>query len=73
MALIDVGEGDTLTRRLLAGISEAADLGTIIDVGRCHVRGLQMAERVDGHLQFRAAFALGAIVAGALAALRGRT
>jgi hypothetical protein len=37
------------------------------------VQGQQMAERVDGHMQFRAMFVLGAIVAGALAALRCRT
>jgi hypothetical protein len=48
IALIDIGEGDGFVSGVLDGLGETPDLGSIIDVGWCHVQGEQMAERIDG-------------------------
>jgi hypothetical protein len=52
IAVIDIGERDGLAGGVLDGLGQTADLGSIIDVGRRHMQGEQMAERIDGQMQF---------------------
>jgi hypothetical protein len=72
VALIDIGKGYSLARRLLDCFGEAADLGAVIDIGGGDMERQQMAERIDRQMQLGAALALGTVIAGARAAFRSR-
>ena len=69
IALIDEGDLDILTGGRLHGFCKAADLGAIVRIGRRDVQSQEMAEGIDGGVDLRALLALGAVVAGPVAAL----
>ena len=51
VALVDVGELDTLVGRDLDRLCKAAHLSAIVVVGRSDVEGQDMTEGVDRHVQ----------------------
>src|SRR5512134_912457 len=60
IALVDVGDLDTLAGGVLDGGGEVFDLGAVLVAGRGDVCGEQVAQRVDRDMQLGALLALGA-------------
>jgi hypothetical protein len=50
--VMDVGQGDVLTRDILDGFGETADFLAIPDVGGRDVQGQQMPQRINSHVRF---------------------
>jgi len=69
VALVDPGEFDAVARDGLDRSGELLDLAAILGIGRRDVEGEQVAKRIDRDVEFGALLALGAVLAGALAAL----
>ena len=62
VALIDIGEFDTVTCCILDIGGKAFHRGTVTGVGRYDVQGEKVAERVHGHMHLRPALAFGTVV-----------
>ena len=71
VALVDEGELDRRAGGVLEGGGELPDLGPVLLVRRRDVRRQQVAEGIDRGVQLGALGPLGAVVTGAVAALRG--
>ena len=69
IALIDMGQADTLAGARLHGPGKTVDLGTIVDTGRRDVQSQEMAARIHRQVQLGALLAPGTGVAGPLATL----
>jgi hypothetical protein len=69
ISLVDIGQLHTYPGSLLRCLGHPSDLGTVAGTGRRHMQGQQVAQRVHRQVQLGALLALGAIVAGPLAAL----
>ena len=72
IALVDKGNLHGFAGGLLRGLGQLLHLRTILFVCRGDAQCEQMPERIDGNVDLRTLATLVSIVAGALAALRGR-
>ncbi len=72
IALVDIGEIDTVTGGGLRGLRQATDLGEVVRVGRRDMQRPEVAQDVDDEVDLRNLLALGPIVPGLLAAFGRR-
>ena len=72
ITLVDVCHCDVVAGQLLHRPGQLADLGAILIVGRSHMQGQQVPQRIHGGMDLRALAPFGSVVSGPRTRLRCR-